>query len=214
MSPRPARILIVEDQTLVRELLQDYLQQQPNFLVVGACADGPQGIDAAIKLRPDVVLLDLVLPGMHGLVVLHRLRKELPAARVVLLTAQDKAIPLQDAINGGIDAVVVKGRPLRELQQAIEQVIRGGKFFCLQAAFEPSKLGRRRAAPLDLSTREREIVELVASSLSSKEIGSRLNLSVRTVDNHRRNIMNKIGVHDVASLTKWAIQEGIIHLEG
>lgn len=206
-TTRERHALVVEDQTTLRELLQELLADRAGYTVELA-ADGAAALEALEKRSFDLVLLDLVLPDMHGLELLPRLAKS--HTRVLVLTAQARPGVVKEAMERGAHAVVTKGAPLRELREAIDRVSAGGVYY----SSESSALLREAAfAPMrdeQLTQRQREILRGVASGLSSKEIAARLSISEKTVSNHRARIMERLGVHDVASLTRYAVSLGLV----
>jgi DNA-binding NarL/FixJ family response regulator len=209
-TTRERHALIVEDQTTLRELLEALLGEREGFLVQTS-ADGKSALEALERQRFDLVLLDLVLPDMHGFELLSRLAKS--SARVLVLTAQARPAVVKEALERGAHAVVTKGAPLRELREAIDRVSAGGVYYSSEssallreAAFTPSR-------DEQLTERQREILREVASGLSSKEIAVRLSISEKTVSNHRTRIMERLGMHDVASLTRYAVSLGLVDPE-
>jgi DNA-binding NarL/FixJ family response regulator len=204
------RVLIVEDQTTLRELLSELLAAMRTWAEVVACATGVEA-RALLKERSfDLVLLDLVLPDAHGLDLLRELSCLPRRPRVIVLTAHARASVVRDAMAGGAHAVITKGAPLRELREGIERVVAGGHFYCS----ETSRLLREAVTAPErtdqLTARQREILRAVASGMSSKEIASALSLSEKTVANHRARIMDRLGVRDVAGLTRHAMALGLV----
>ena len=203
--------MVVEDQTTLRELLQELLADHYGF-TVDAAASGSEGLKLLGTQRYTLVLLDLVLPDMHGFDLLERVSGSEP--RVVVLTAHARPAAVREAMERGAHAVVTKGAPLRELREAIDRVCHGGIYF----SAETSELLREAAFTPErdeqLTTRQREILRAVANGLSSKEIAAQLSISEKTVSNHRARIMERVGVHDVASLTRYAISLGLVDPEG
>jgi DNA-binding NarL/FixJ family response regulator len=207
------RALVVEDQTTFRELLAELLESRG--YAVETCATGQEAREKLSTMQIDLLLLDLVLPDGHGLDLLVELgslerRPMRRAPRVVVLTAHARPAVVKDALARGAHAVVTKGAPLRELRDAIDRVVAGGIYY----SSETSKLLREAAVTPErdeqLTERQREILRHVARGLSSKEIGVALGLSEKTVANHRARIMQRIGVHDVAGLTRHAIALGLV----
>lgn len=198
--------------------------------VIGEFGDGRTGLDFCLKEKPALLLLDLFLPGMHGLDVAREVRAKLPATRILVLTGHpDGDLPAR-LIAQGVHGFVDKAEPLSYVLQAIEVVMNGGMFFATNVpptvepaaamamanlpptppSVKPGPPAPSVAAVQMLSGREIEVVQLVAEGFSSKEIASRLSLSVRTVEKHRANIMEKIGVREVASLVRWCVQAGLV----
>ncbi len=204
------RALVVEDQTTLRELLSELLSAEGGFEVT-ACASGAEARSWLEKLRFDLALLDLVLPDMHGFELLDALAGS--GARVIVLTAQARPAVVREALAQGVHALVTKGAPLRELREAIDRVSHGGVYY----SAETSRLLREAAVNPErdeqLTGRQREILRAVARGMSTKEIAALLSLSEKTVANHRARIMMRLGVHDVAGLTRYAVSLGLVDPE-
>jgi DNA-binding NarL/FixJ family response regulator len=207
-------------------MLTSALSRVRGLVVAGSFKDGKTAVDHCLKDPPGLLIVDLYLPGMHGLEVVREIRAKLPATRILVLTGHpDGDLPAR-LISQGVHGFVDKSAPINYLIQAIESVIAGGMFFATnvppktsaagaqQPKVEPSVKAGPPVASLDaiktLSARELEVIRLVAEGHSSKEIADRLDLSVRTVEKHRANIMDKINVKEVASLVRWCIQMGIV----
>lgn len=210
-------VVLIEDETMVRHMLRATVQKVGGMKVVGEFGDGQQGLDFCLRERPGFVICDLNLPGLHGLEVVRVLREKLPEARILVLTGStDSELPGR-FVSLGVQGYVDKTKPLQYLMQAVQEVSAGGLYFAATTKLEPGRPKSSGPPPVKpgsdpLSNRELEIARLVASGGSSKEIASQLNLSVRTVEKHRANIMEKVGVHDVASLTRYCIQHGLVKL--
>jgi DNA-binding NarL/FixJ family response regulator len=222
----PIRTVIIDDEVVFRQMLASALSRVRGLVVSGAFKDGKSGLDFCLKEPPGLLIVDLYLPGMHGLEVVREVRAKLPNTRILVLTGHpDGDLPAR-LISQGVHGFVDKSAPLNYVLQAIESVIAGGMFFAAhvppkattgagqQPRVEPSvKEGPQTTsvtAVQMLSGRELEVARLVAEGYSSKEIADRLDLSVRTVEKHRANIMDKINVKEVASLVRWCVQSGIV----
>jgi DNA-binding NarL/FixJ family response regulator len=207
-------------------MLTSALSRVRGLVVAGSFKDGKTAVEHCLKDPPGLLIVDLYLPGMHGLEVVREIRAKLPATRILVLTGHpDGDLPAR-LISQGVHGFVDKSAPINYLIQAIESVIAGGMFFATnvppktsaagaqQPKVEPSVKAGPPVASLDaiktLSARELEVIRLVAEGHSSKEIADRLDLSVRTVEKHRANIMDKINVKEVASLVRWCIHAGIV----
>ena len=207
-------------------MLTSALSRVRGLVVAGSFKDGKTAVDHCLKDPPGLLIVDRYLPGMHGLEVVREIRAKLPATRILVLTGHpDGDLPAR-LISQGVHGFVDKSAPINYLIQAIESVIAGGMFFATnvppktsaagaqQPKVEPSVKAGPPVASLDaiktLSARELEVIRLVAEGHSSKEIADRLDLSVRTVEKHRANIMDKINVKEVASLVRWCIHAGIV----
>jgi DNA-binding NarL/FixJ family response regulator len=203
------RALVVEDQTTFRELLVELLEGQ-GYAVEG-CATAREASQCLERGSFDLVLLDLILPDGHGLELLaaHGIARG-RGPRVLVLTGHARPAVVKDVLERGVHGVVTKGAPLSELREAIERVAAGGVYY----SSETSQLLREAAVQPErdeqLTVRQREILRHVALGQSTKEIAGALGLSEKTVSNHRARIMERIGVHDVAGLTRHAIALGLV----
>lgn len=223
------RTVIIEDEAVFRHMLSMALGRVRGLIVAGEFADGRTGLDYCLREKPDMLVVDLFLPGLHGLEVVREVRAKLPATRILVLTGHpDGDLPAQ-LIAQGVHGFVDKAEPINYVLQAVETVMGGGMFFATNVppksasnagslASMPHTPPSTKAGPAApslaavqaLSAREIEVVRLVAEGFSSKEVAVRLNLSVRTVEKHRANIMEKIGVREVASLVRWCVQSGLV----
>jgi len=202
-------VLVVDDHTIVRQGLVALLSHVPDLDVVADCGTGLQAISLAVELHPDVVLLDLSLPDMSGVEVIHELATRLPAARIVVLTMHADPAYARPALRAGAAGYLIKGSDIGDLITAIRKAVQGETHLSPVVASmlmdsPPSAMGGQ------LSPREEEVLRLVAQGKTSREVGQLLEISPRTVDNHRRNVMEKLGVNDVASLTRAAIKAGLV----
>ena len=210
-------------------MLSMALSRVRGLVVAGEFSDGRVGLDFCLKERPGLLVVDLFLPGIHGLEIVREVRAKLPSTRILVLTGHPDAELPARLISQGVHGFVDKSAPLNYVLQAVESVMSGGMFFAAHVSPKPTNKGPDApqhpvvppstrtgppspsiAAVQTLSARELEVARLVAEGHSSKEVAARLNLSVRTVEKHRANIMDKIGVREVASLVRWCIQSGIV----
>jgi DNA-binding NarL/FixJ family response regulator len=214
-----ASVLIVDDAELFRQALRAAFVQE-GFDVVGVAADAMTGIDMTRELEPDLVMLDLLMPGMSGLEVVGTIIKTNPRSRVVLLTASESAEDLLAAVKAGASGYMTKDTPLPRLVAAMNDVLDGG------AAVSPAMGGKLFAALRDLlrhhgvaaartpelTGREIEILSMVGEGMTSKEIADKLYISENTVRNHVRNILDKLGMSSRFEAVNWAYREGLIQL--
>jgi DNA-binding NarL/FixJ family response regulator len=211
------RVVIVEDQTAVRQMLAHVLTEQGGFEVVGESGDGHEACELIRRVKPDLLILDAKLPGLNGHEVLLSIQDLLPDLRVLVFSGYENPVLTRDLLSHGAHGFVEKSANLDELRQGIEAVANGGTYFGPAAAHSIRHLVTGQtasAADRDILTdREREVLKLIAESHSTKQIAARLGLSVKTVDNHRTNLMRKIDLHDVASLTRFAIQTGLVEAD-
>lgn len=207
------RVLVVDDHTSVREMLVVLVGRWERFEVVGQAGSGLTALTLCRCLHPDLMILDLLLPELAGLEVLRRIAAIQPRVSVLIYSGTCNQSLLNDVLKERPDGFVSKGEPLKTLRDAAETVAEGGRYFSPSAMpFLFEKPLQRDPGP-DLSPREREVLQLVAESGSSKEIASRLGICVKTVENHRSRIMEKLNLHDVASLTRYAMRCGLVALE-
>ncbi len=208
------RVLIADDHRIVRTGIRSFLQDQKDIEVLGEAGDGEEAIALARTLRPDVAILDLNMPRLGGLDAIRRIRAEMPEVHVLVLTMYEDKRFFLEALNAGAEGYVLKGADPSELLTAIRTAARG------EAYLTPDQTRRvlaeyRQAGDPDaasrtsLSAREREVLTLIAEGLTGKEIAERLYLSPNTVERHRTNIMNKLGLHSLAELIRFAIREGL-----
>lgn len=212
---KSVRVLLADDHTLVRAGLRKLLEDIPDVEVVGEAADGVALLALAAQLQPNLVLTDIDMPGLNGLEATARLVKLQPETRVVILSMhQNEEYVRQALLHGAIGYLLKDAAPV-ELELALKAVLRGETY--LSPVVSKSVLsdyvqrlrGDEKPGVL-LTTRQREILQLVAESHSTKEIARRLDLSVKTVDTHRSRLMNQLDIHDVAGLVRYAMRTGLI----
>jgi DNA-binding NarL/FixJ family response regulator len=207
------RLVIVEDQTSVRELLAEVFRQSGTYDVVGEAGEGSEAVDLCLRVEPEVCLLDAKLPGMNGAEVLRRVVKRLPRLRVLVFSGYETPDLVREMIEAGAHGFVEKTAPIDEVRKGLDIVAAGGTYFGPAIAdllrSVVANPGSERTGDR-LTIREREILRLVAESNSTREIAAKLGISTKTVDNHRTNLMRKLDLHDVASLTRYALNTGLI----
>jgi two-component system, NarL family, response regulator DevR len=210
------RVLVVDDFPLVREGLAAALAIDPGFEVLGQASDAEEGLRMARELRPDVVLLDLRMPEGGGIALLEKLRDELPETRALVVTASEKAEALLDAVAAGAAGYVTKRVSARELRHAVVTVYSGGSIITPTLAGhllrEYSQVSRgepMHVRPL-LGQREQEVLKLVAQGCTDREVGTRLYISPRTVQNHLARIREKTGLRRRSELAAWAAEHSLV----
>jgi two-component system nitrate/nitrite response regulator NarL len=212
------KVLVVDDHPVVRKGLQMCLSRQDRLKIVGEAADGDEAIRQTQALSPDVVLMDINMPRMDGLAVTEVLRKESPKVKVLILTVHNNKDYIFRIIQAGAHGYVSKESPPEDLLAAIESVHAGETFFSEEIAraaltqFVSS--GGKKEPFAQLTRREREVLVCIAEGKSNKEIATRLGIGVRTIETHRERIMRRLDIHSVAGLTKYAIANGLISLDG
>ena len=213
------RILLVDDHQMMRDGLRAILDRRKDYQVVGEAHDGRSAILQVSELCPDIVVMDVGMPGMNGIEATRRIVKELAGTQVIALSTYSDKRYVLNMIEAGASAYVLKEAAGEDLLRAVEAVSRGDHYLSPQitgAVFEPwrNKTSRGRpSAYRSLGTREREVLQLLSEGLTSKEIARRLSLAVKTVETHRRNISQKLDLHSIAELTKYAVREGLTALD-
>lgn len=210
-------VLLADDHPIVRQGLRHLLDGDPEFHVVGEAGDGVEAIHLIETLKPDVLVVDMMMPGLNGLEVLRQFKKLSPSTRAIVLSMQSANAYVVEALNLGADGYVLKETGPSELANAIHTVVQGNRYLSEKLVERLESTGRKADdAPLDayqtLTTREREILELTAQGKSSTEIGEILVISPRTVEAHRSKIMKKLALHSMTDLIRYAIKRGILPL--
>jgi len=216
-APVVIRVLIVDDHAVVREGIRHVLSSDGTFDVVGEASGGVAAIELAESLRPDVVVLDLTMPDIHGLEVAERIRKSVPESAILILSIHDHPEYVLRSIQAGTQGYLRKDSSPTELRNAIRAVHEGGTFFSAAAAKHLSgAVGRRgsdeptQASSESLTPRERHVLVEIARGHTNKEIAATLGVSVRTVESHRESLLKKLGVKGTAGLTRYAIGAGLL----
>lgn len=209
-------IVLVDDHHVVREALRVLLEVEPDFRVVGETDDGLEAVRLVTRVRPDVLVLDLMLPGLHGLEVLRNVRKETPKTRPIVLSMHTNETYVQRALENGALGYVLKSSSSMELVRAIREVAAGRRYLCSRLSAVAIKSAVEHVADIALkryellTTREREVLQLIAEGYTNVQIAKRLFLSPRTVETHRAHLMRKLGLRRHAELIHYALRLGII----
>jgi DNA-binding NarL/FixJ family response regulator len=209
----PATILLVDDHTIVSDGLKALLADEPAYEVKGVAVNGRMAIDMLRLLKVDIVLMDIDMPEMNGIDAARIIRKEMPEKKIIMLTMHDEKAMIRMMLDMGADGYLLKNSTKAELLQALADVLEEKKYISAEAnsvLLRPDEKEDRNGRLAELTEREIEIIRLVAEGLSNKEIGERLFISHRTVDTHRTNLMNKLGLHNVAGIVKFAIVNGLV----
>lgn len=212
-TPTMIRIALADDHNVVRQGLRALLEGVKDFRVVGEARDGKEMVELVARERPDVALVDVAMPSLNGVEAARRIVRDSPQVKVLVLSMYTGEEYVREAIAAGASGYLVKDSAADQLVEAIRVVARGDRFLSPAIAHLAVK-GGAGASPLDrLTTREREVLQLIAEGNSNKEIAARLTLSVKTIEAHRTNLMAKLDIHDTASLTRFAIARGLVRTE-
>jgi len=204
----PIRIMITDDHPVVREGFAAMIETEPDMAVVGQARSGEEALELFRRVRPDVTLMDLRMPGMGGVEAIRALRREFPASRLIVLTTYDGDEDIYRAIEAGAQAYLLKDMLCDEILAAIRAVHAGQRRI-------PAAVGTRlaeRMAGMNLSAREHQVLEFVAAGKSNKEIAAELQITEATVKGHMTNILGKLGVTDRTQAVITAIRRGLVHL--
>lgn len=206
------RVLIADDHALVRAGVRGLLAGAAELEVVGEAADGTEALRLARELQPQVLVLDLNMPGLDGFEVLRRVRAEVSGVRVLVLTLDDDPRSVQRAVRDGADGYVLKDAIAHDLISAVRRVAIGGGAFDggAQAALRDAARGEHDDPLARLTAREREVLRRIAEGLANKEIAAALHIGVRTVETHRAHLLRKLAMRSTAELTRFAIEQGLL----
>ncbi len=199
---------------MFRQLILLTLGKVKDLQVIGEFGLGKPGLDFCLREKPDMLVVDLMLPDINGMEIARALRRAVPDMKILVITAHPSERLPADLMTLGVNGYVDKTEPIEYVLSAVETVRSGGMFFASRVRGKGGTITNFGGTPpplkVPLTEREQEIARLVAAGQMSKEIAATLNLSVRTVEKHRANIMEKVGVREVASLTRWCIQAGLV----
>jgi len=211
-------VLIAEDHTLVREGLRAMLQHEPDFEVIGEAQDGRKAVVMAMELTPDVLLMDIAMPQLNGLEAARQLTKAVPGIRIIILSAHSDDAYVKSAVDSGASGFILKQDTSLDVCRAIREVHRGGVYYSASIAkrfisINPQvhdRSGKMARKASVLTSREMEVLQLIAEGKANKESAVEMGISIKTVEKHRGHLMDKLNIHDTAGLTRYAIATGII----
>jgi two-component system response regulator NreC len=212
-------IVLAEDHQIVRQGLRALLEPEADFQIVGEASDGSEALQLAERMRPDVMIVDLMMPGLNGLEVTHQVARRSPKTRVIILSAFDNEAYVTEALGNGAAGYVLKKSSAADLVQAVREVITGRRYLSPTLSERAIEAYVRfiqevRDSALDLyetlTPREREVLHLAAEGYTNAEIAARLSISRRTVETHRANMMRKLGLRTPTDLIRYAVQRGIL----
>ena len=211
-------VLLAEDHMIVREGLRKMLELDGDFEIVGEAQDGRKAVALAKKFHPDVVLMDIAMPLLNGLEAARQLQKELPSTKVLMLSAHSDDAYVQNATDAGAVGFLLNQTSAHDVCRAIREIQAGKTFFSpaiskRQDRLHPQALNRAgvlKKQVAQLTSREMEVLQLIAEGKANKETASELGIGIKTVEKHREHLMTKLDIHDTAGLTRYAISAGII----
>jgi len=213
------RILLADDHTLFRQGIRTLLSAEPDMEVIGEASNGGEAIDRALEFKPDLVLMDIGMPGLSSFESTRQIRKNRPETKVVLLTMYDDEDYLMEGMEVGASGYVLKDSPAAQLLNAVREANRGGSYLSPKMLSQlvddfrsRMKSSSRMPRFATLTSREREVLKMLAEGKSVKEIACDLNLSVKTIEAHKFNLMRKLDIHNKAQLVQYAIQKKIIQI--
>ncbi len=210
-------VYIVEDETLLRDLVREMLTSREGFSVLGDCGDGAQGLAQCLRLKPDMLITDVRLPGMDGVELARQLREAMPGMRILLFSGLFNMPIIRRALLAKVDGIVEKKAGLAEMERAVLAVASGRSYFGDMVVRSMPDLvsGKMELPALEtLTSREMEVLRLIAEGLSSRDIAEALGISARTAEVHRNNIMGKLDTHSAVGLTRIAISCGVVDIPG
>jgi DNA-binding NarL/FixJ family response regulator len=203
--------LLVDDHTVIRQGLRKLLEAEDDIVVVGEAQDGRQAVAMALRLRPDVVVMDIAMPLLNGIEATRQILDAVPATRVLILSAHSDEEYVDRVTELGAVGYVLKQSSLEDLATAIRAARAGKTYVSPAVSRRPRRsVGGRTTLPMQLTSREAEVLQLVAEGKANKQTAAELHISIKTVEKHRQRLMSKLDIHDTAGLTRYAISAGII----
>ncbi|WP_417205436.1 response regulator transcription factor [Antarctobacter sp.] len=211
MNPRPTRVVVVDDHPMVAEGIEAILESYEDVTVLATLSDGQTMIDRLVELSPDVILMDLNMPGLGGLSATEMILELRPETRILVLSMHDSREYITTALSHGARGYVLKDVPTDEIKRAIDTVMAGDRYLCpgAEGALTPSGQEREQ-----LTNREQMVLLQLAQGKSNKQVAEALDISVRTVETHRKNIRRKLGVSSTAELMRYALEHGVLQGTG
>jgi DNA-binding NarL/FixJ family response regulator len=214
---RKISVMLVDDHTVVRQGLRALLSSEEDIEIVGEAENGRQAVQLARKTPPNVVVMDVAMPLLNGLEATRQILKGVPTAKVLILTSYGDDDCVAQLMDAGASGYLIKQTAANDLIKAIREVAKGNAYFSpsiakrlrdqCREAFSTGQSARRTG---ELTSREAEVLQLIAEGFSNKQIAAELSISIKTVEKHRQQVMNKLNIHDVAGLTRYAISKGMI----
>ncbi len=215
---KPIRVLLAEDHTIVRQGLRSLLETEPAVEVVGEAETGRHALSLALSLRPDVILMDIAMPSLNGLEATRQIVRDLPEIKVVILSSYTDEVYVSKLLAAGASGFLSKQTAVHHLLHAIKEAQKGNPVFSPDIAKRMEEKSRKNftaGAPSNkpsaqLTSREFEVLQLIAEGYANKQIASELSISIKTVEKHRQRVMDKLDIHQTAGLTRYAIEKGVV----
>jgi two-component system response regulator NreC len=216
---KKVKLLVADDHKIFRQGIKKLLEEESDMSVVGEAADGRDAVKKATELKPDVILMDIAMANLNGLEATKQIKKVLPSVRVIMLTMHKNEEYILQSFQAGASGFILKEGAVEELVSAIRSIHQDKSFLSptisktlIDAYLRKMETGKTET-PFDLLTdREREVLQLIAEGYTNREVAKALFISVKTVEAHRAHIMQKLNIHDIAKLVKYAIQKGLVDL--
>jgi DNA-binding NarL/FixJ family response regulator len=211
---KPITVLLAEDHTIVREGLRALLEAEPAFSIVGTAENGREAVELTRRLRPAIIVMDIAMPQLNGIEALRQIRAIAPDTKVLMLSAHGDDEYVLRAITAGASGFLLKQSSALLLARAIRMIMDGGEYFSPEITKRLTDLRRHTTSPHSpkarLTSREQEVLQLVAEGAPNKRMATELGISIKTVEKHRQRLMDKLSIHDTAGLTRYAIATGVI----
>jgi len=212
------KVLLAEDHMIVREGLLKLLQSEKEIEVIGQASTGRQAVEMTLKLQPDVVVMDIAMPQLNGMEATRQIRQSTPGTKVLILSAHSDSAYVERMTELGAAGYLIKQASAQHLSTAIKEIYKGNTFFspsitrkmAHQSQKSLDRKGLSKAKSIRLSSREMEVLQLIAEGKANKQAAAVLGISIKTVEKHRDHLMQKLDIHDTAGLTRYAIETGII----
>jgi DNA-binding NarL/FixJ family response regulator len=214
MNAEKIQVLLADDHTVVRQGLRALLEAQPDIVVVAEAENGRQAVQLARKHSPKVVVMDIAMPNLNGLEATRQIVREIPGTRLLVLSSYNDDEYVSQMVKAGARGYLLKQTAATDLIKAVREVSLGNPFF--SPAISRQLVDNNRAGAgdgkknIDLTSREMEVLQLIAEGKANKQIAAELDISIKTVEKHRQQVMNKLNIHEIAGLTRYAISKGIV----
>jgi two-component system response regulator NreC len=216
MGPKK-QVLIVEDHTILREGLRSLLSTHPDFEIIGEAMDGREAVRIVEKLQPDIVLMDLSMPRLDGIDAMREIKTHNPKIKILTLTVHKTEEYILASLEAGADGYILKDATHAELIKAMQVVLQGDRYLCpaisgqiIEGYLQKRKIDKAQSVYETLTPREREVLKLIGEGYKNKEIAEQLFISIKTVEKHRSNLMEKLQLHNSAAVTSYALKKGLI----